>query len=392
MLTKATAAYPYLRPDLVIEKQQDGHVTRYLIIDPISNRYWQCGAPQYALLALLTGELTPDEVVQRYTAQTHIRLRLEQLESVLEKLQALGFLAEGHGETSLQPASPNQARRWVTPGDLIFSRYTSKRWRIFPAQKLLFLQERHTRWLFEPGALVLYAALAAITAWILVYEGGWSQGIVPLLGGLYVRFSPATWGQLLIALFITALIHECAHALALRHFGRQPGFFGVGVSLFAGVFCYVEIGEIWRLSKRGHKVAVGLAGPLGSLVTGAVGALAWWLLPRDQAASSWLAMLMALGVFTALYNLLPFWRTDGYFALADWMRVPHLERKAQAELIHLLRGLFHRQQRTERKSPLHQRLVLAGYGVLAMLAALWLFVVVVSLLWNIIVTVALHLL
>ncbi len=378
---------PRLRPDLVIEKQGDGDTLRYLIIDPAHNRYWQCGASQYKLLTLFTGELTPEEIVARYIEQTHIRLRPEQLDAVLHKLEDLGFLAqEDHAvQADIPSPLPVKARRRFA-----FPPTITKRWRLFPAQRLLAPLEVHTRWLFSPGFLALCALLSIVTTWVVVHDG-WTQGIVPIWLGLYLHPSLADWGQFTAALIVTAVIHESAHGLTLQHFGRQPGYYGLGVSLRGGVFFYMEIGEIWRLNARSQRVAVSLAGPLASLLIGTVGALLWWILPRSAALSPWVAALMAAGVLTAIYNMIPFFRSDGYFALSDWVQIPNLDRKAQAYLLQTIFRPFRRQQQPELKFPSNQRFFLAGYGVFAWFTSFWLMLLTVGFFWWVVVTIAPHL-
>ncbi|HLZ55688.1 MAG TPA: MauE/DoxX family redox-associated membrane protein [Ktedonosporobacter sp.] len=381
-----TASGPRLRPDLIIEKQGEGVALRYLIIDQVRSRYWQCGAAQYALLILFTGELTPDEIVAHYMKHTHIRLRPEQLDAVLHKLEDLGFLAhDDHAQAdSLSPSLIEARRAFVLPRSL------TKRWRLFPAQWLLASLEAHARWLFSPGFLLLCAFFSLVTGWIVVSDG-WTQGIAPIWSGLYLHPSLIVWGQLSAALFITALIHESAHGLTLCHFGRQPGYYGVGVSLRGGIFFYVEMGEIWRLTAQGQRIAVNLAGPLGSVLIGTVGALLWWILPRGAALSPWAAALMAAGVLTAVYNIFPFFRSDGYFALADWVQIPNLDRKAQAYLLQTLFRPFRRQQQPETKFSANQRLFLAVYGVFAWLTSFWLIVLTVGFFWWLVVTLVSHL-
>jgi peroxiredoxin/uncharacterized membrane protein YphA (DoxX/SURF4 family) len=377
---------PRLRPDLVIEKQGDGDTLRYLIIDPARDHYWQCGASQYKLLTLFTGELTPEEIVARYSEQTHIRLRPEQLDVVLSKLEDLGFLAHDHPvQAAISSPLPVKARRRFA-----FPRSVTRRWRLFPAQRLLAPLEVHTRWLFSPSFLALCALLSMVTAWVVVHDG-WTQGIVPIWLGLYLHPSLAVWGQFTAALLVTAVIHESAHGLTLQHFGRQPGYYGLGVSLRGGVFFYMEISEIWRLNARSQRVAVSLAGPLASLLIGTVGTLLWWILPRSAALSPWAAALMAAGVLTAMYNMIPFFRTDGYFALSDWVEIPNLDRKAQAYLLQTIFRLFRRQQQSERKFPLTQQFFLAGYGVFAWLTSFWLMLLTVGFFLWVVVTLAPHL-
>ena len=201
--------------------------------------------------------------------------------------------------------------------------------------------------------------------------------------GLYGKVSLGTWGQFLVALFITMLVHEGAHGLTLQHFGRKPGYFGLAFSPWAGIFCYVEIGEVWRLSSRRQRVAVSLAGPLASLLVGSVGTLVWEFLPLDAMLSSWAAVLIAAGILTAIYNLFPFFRTDGYFALSDWLRLPNLDRKAQRFLMQILSRPFRHQQETEHLS-IGQQVFLVGYSILALLIMLWITWVVGGFLWKVV--------
>lgn len=366
MATETLTGCPQLRPDLVIEMQGEGKALRYLIIDPVSSRYFQCGQAQYVLLTLFTGELTYTEILKRYSEQTHIRLRPEQLDAALAKLKELNFLASSDALPTLtESTSPvavrHRKRQW---------RFT-RRWRLFPAQRILLPLEAPTRWLFTLPFLVCCSFLMLATWWIITH-GGWSQGIAPVLIGLYNRPSLSTWEVFILAILLTAFVHECAHALTLQHFGRKPGYFGVGVAFPIGIFFYAEIGEVWRLTNRRQRVSVSLAGPLASLLVGAVGALIWWILPFNVTWSPRLAILMTAGVTTGLLNLFPFVRTDGYFALADWVGIPNLGRQSRAYIMQALLRPFRTQQKPTQKLALSQHILFAGYGAIASLLTIWL--------------------
>jgi putative peptide zinc metalloprotease protein len=108
------------------------------------------------------------------------------------------------------------------------------------------------------------------------------------------------------------------------------------------------------------------------LIVGAVGALIWWILPFNVTWSPWLAILMAAGIITGLLNLLPFLRTDGYFALADWVEVPNLDRLVRAYMLQTLLCLFHIQRKPTQKLTKNQQMLFAGYGVIVSLLTLWL--------------------
>jgi putative peptide zinc metalloprotease protein len=366
MATETVHTRPQLRSDLVIEIQGEGETVRYLIIDPLSNRYFQCGHAQYLLLRLFTGELTHAEIIKRYGEQTHIRLRPEQLEAALNKLETLKFLLSNDAFSTRSESTPPAA----TQQGRLSWRFT-RRWRLFPAQRILLPLETTTRWLFTAPFLAC-CSLLILTSWWIITHGGWSQGIAPVLIGLYNRPSLVTWGIFLLAILITAFVHECAHALTLQHFGRKPGHFGVGVAFPVGIFFYAEIGEVWRLTKRRQRVSVSLAGPLASLLVGAVGALLWWTFPFQVTWSPWLAILMTAGTTTGLLNLIPFVRTDGYFALADWVGIPNLGRQSRTYILQTLLRPFRTQHRPALKLAPARHLLFAGYGVIALLLTLWL--------------------
>ncbi len=363
VVSAATPVRPYLRTELIIERQQDGETLHYLVKDPTNGKYWQCGTSLYALLCLCDGQSTVDELLARYTQETQIMLRPEQLDFALERFAVQGFFQRSDG-VPVAPAPPRLLRLWrlLNPG-----RFT-RRWRLFPTGPLLQPLTTSLRWLLAPPFLVGYGVLMLAALWIL-WQGGWNDGVLIVVMQLYAEVSLVTWGQFLVMLFLVMLVHESAHGMVLQRFGRQPGYFGVAICPWAGIFCYVEIGEIWRLSSRRERVAVSLAGPAASMLCGSVGALAWALLGPASIFVAWAAALMVAGVLTALYNLFPIFRTDGYFALSDWLRLPNLDSKSYAFLWQLFsRPFVHRQ--VERR-PLAHQLILAVYGIASALLTLW---------------------
>lgn len=362
MATEARSICPQLRPDLIIERQGEGKTVRYIISDPVSGRYFSCGGPQHALLMLFTGQLTTAEIATQYSTQTRILLRPEQLTTVLQQLEGLGFLlhtGDAEPSSSLPPTLLRKSRRRV-----------KYRWKLFPMQRILPPVQPYISWLFSPAFLGIFMLLTLAAGWVLLY-GGWGQGTASLLFSLSAHPSLSSWGIFLTALLITCYLHECGHVIALQHFGRQPGYFGVGFAWPLGPIVYVEIGEIWRLAETRQRILVNLAGPAASLLVGGIGALGWWLLPANFPWSLWSASFMAVGVLTGVYNLIPFRGTDGYFALTDAVHTPNLDRKARAYLVETLLRPF-RRQKPAQKLARGQQLLFAGYGVITLLLNAWL--------------------
>jgi multidrug resistance efflux pump len=85
---------------------------------------------------------------------------------------------------------------------------------------------------------------------------------------------------------------------------------------------------------------IGAAGLGWQLAFGAVAFVAWKALePYTLAARFCHVILGACGV-TALFNLFPFIKLDGYYLLVDWLRVPNLREKAMRYLSARTRSLF----------------------------------------------------
>lgn len=360
MAAQTPSIRPQLRPDLIIEKQGEGKTARYIITDPVSGRYFSCGAPQHALLTLFTGQLTTDEIVTRYSTQTRILLRPAQLIGALQQLEELGFLLQtGSADPTSAPARARKSRRRI-----------QHRWNLFPIQRIFPPIHPYTSWLFSPVFLGICVLQTLLTGWILLH-GGWDQGMATLLLNLTAHPSLSSWGIFLAALLLTCYLHECGHVIALQHFGRQPGHFGVGFVWPLGPIVYVEIGEIWRLAKARQRILVNLAGPLASLLVGGIGAIGWWLLPLGSPWSLWPVSFLAIGIMTGVYNLIPFRGTDGYFALTDVVHTPNLDRKAWAYLRETLLRPFRRHRPTQ-KLARGQHMLFAGYGVITLLLNAWL--------------------
>ncbi len=127
------------------------------------------------------------------------------------------------------------------------------------------------------------------------------------------------WGVLLVSF----VLHETAHALAVKHYGRvvHRG----GVMLYYGLpAAFVDTSDIW-LAGRKARIVVSLAGPLSDLLVGGVAALLALSFPVVGAV----AYKLAFACYVAtLFNLNPLLELDGYFVLVDGLRLPNLRRRA----------------------------------------------------------------
>jgi hypothetical protein len=130
-------------------------------------------------------------------------------------------------------------------------------------------------------------------------------------------------------LFLVSLVfHEIGHSSAIARFGRKPGGIGFGFFAIFPVF-YSDVTEAWHLSRK-QRIALDLSGIYFQAV------LAVPLLLADFAfgfAPARLAVLMIAASY--IYSLNPFIKSDGYWALADALGAPWLERDTRRNALSL---------------------------------------------------------
>jgi putative peptide zinc metalloprotease protein len=124
----------------------------------------------------------------------------------------------------------------------------------------------------------------------------------------------------------TVLLHECAHGLAVKHFGRTVGSVGFGWFWFGPAF-FVDTSDMW-LSSRSRRIAVSLAGPAVEFLLAGAAAIAAQTLHTNISLSCWLWTFSAISYYRLLFNLCPLLEYDGYFVLCDLLQQPNLRRRA----------------------------------------------------------------
>jgi putative peptide zinc metalloprotease protein len=184
------------------------------------------------------------------------------------------------------------------------------------------------RALYSPlaqAALLVVASGGAIAFGRHVAASGlWATGAVT--GSLWV------WAA---SLALHVIVHETAHGLTCKHFGRQVHRAGIGWYFFAPV-AFVDTSDIWA-EARLPRILVSAAGPYSNLVLGGMAALAA-LLPAPDGCQDALWSFSLIGYVLALVNMNPLLELDGYYIVMDLLEIPNLRARALAHLGTVLRG------------------------------------------------------
>ncbi|WOH18066.1 daptide biosynthesis intramembrane metalloprotease [Paenarthrobacter sp. GOM3] len=128
------------------------------------------------------------------------------------------------------------------------------------------------------------------------------------------------------AMFVSTLLHELGHGMALSYFGGTPRRIGIMLFYLSPAF-FCDVTDGWRLSSRKQRVLVALAGPLVHVALGSTALTLQTLLPESSVKDA--AVLYGLICYAvAVLNLFPFIKLDGYVALMSAVDIPHLRKKS----------------------------------------------------------------
>ena len=217
-------------------------------------------------------------------------------------------------------------------------------------------------WLYDHVGFVFFKRpVLLLTVVITVF--GLAAFIADLLGG-HDLFAPLGSSVLLgvvalvVAYYVATAIHESAHALTCKHFGRRVDQGGFMLFYLMPAF-YVDVTDVW-LEPWWRRIAVSWAGPYSGFTVAGACSILVWLFPHGGVVTVLLFKFAVASYFTDALNLMPLLPLDGYYILMDWLEIPQLRQRA-LEFIKgpMWRMLLDRERFTRRE------ILFGVFGVLA---------------------------
>ncbi|MFF8412702.1 daptide biosynthesis intramembrane metalloprotease [Streptomyces omiyaensis] len=235
----------------------------------------------------------------------------ESVHSAITRLDTLRLLDDG--ETPAPPVAP---RFQIVPP------MTLQLTLLRPGKTMQAMRPLFAR-LFSRGAMTV-AALG-----VLLGMGAMAAQADAVLATLNSPLSAGSFTGVLIALLIGVSIHELGHAAVLIRYGGRPSRIGVMLFyLMPAFFC--DVSDAWRLPDRRQRVHTALAGPAVQTSLAAASAFVAWPL-ADGTAKTCLLFFAVSSYATALLNLTPFIKLDGYIALMSHVDVPFLRDRSMTD-------------------------------------------------------------
>lgn len=235
--------------------------------------------------------------------------------------------------------------------------------KVYNADELLDLILDYRRWWLNPitKCLGFVAMLLGAYNLFVIPEGG---GVLAPLKQMDMSYTDMFLLALPLAFVVELALHELGHALSCRLMGARPKGFGFGLLWGVIPIVYTDTTDAYTIPSRAKRIFVSFAGPMVDLMCFGAVMTAYWLVEPGSLAAKLLLAYSALPLTSILISLNPFYlRMDGYWMLADWLRMPNLRR----ESMHYLKSLF-----TQRAAlpgsplpPVLRRMIYVGYVLVA---------------------------
>ncbi|MDQ6885173.1 MAG: cyclic nucleotide-binding domain-containing protein [Candidatus Dormibacteraeota bacterium] len=312
---------PQVRSDLTCVRMKTRHGLPNIMLADRPRKYLRLSSRDDELVQLMDGSRRVADLVVEYFRR-YGSFGFRQVTDLVTLLRRSGFLTDSPRDIyqdlgeRLHPSPPLPKRRWMEGGGLRMK---------FPVRGIDGLVTRYHDavggFVFTPVFLWVSIAITVIGLGAFIRElVSGRDPFAPIAGSGLIGVL-----ALVVAYYVVIFLHESAHALTCKHFGRMVPKGGFMLYYLMPAF-YVDVTDAW-LEPWQHRIAIFWAGPYSGFILAGASALG------STAAGAGLVgtVLFKLAVaayLTNLLNLMPLLLWDGYWILEQWLEIPDLRVKA----------------------------------------------------------------
>lgn len=364
-----------VRPDLKSRRQRYQGRVYWVVKDPVGLQYFRFEEEEYAILQMLNGEASLDEIAERFEAEFPPQtIRTEELQQFIGMLHRSGLVITGSGGQGeqlkkLRDEKTNKQRIAT------FSNILSVRFKGIDPERILNFLDGYLWWFWTKPMFVLNMMIVAAAATLILVQFDVFQSKLPSFDAF---FSAQNWLLMGSVLACTKILHEFGHGLSCKYFGGECHEMGV-MFLVLTPCLYCNVSDSWMLPNRWHRAAIGAAGMYIEVVLASICTFIWWFTEPGLLNYLCLNVMFVSSVSTILFNANPLLRYDGYYILSDVLEIPNLRQKATSILSRTLGDwCLGIEPQDDPFLPQRNRFM---FGLYAVLAAVYRWVVVLSILY-----------
>ncbi len=287
-----------------------------ILKNPESGNYFKLSPEGWYIWRQLNGKNTMKEVTMLMANEFNI-FAPDVVTALISKLAKAGFVSNVEVVTEQYVESQPL---WV--------RATLKIRRILEARVAIGDADKFLSTLYNKFGYLLFSHLGKVILTTLVLTGFATFIFTTNETIDTFRIMPDVW-MLLVCLIpatiLSVALHELGHALAVKSFGHEVHYMGVGW-YWLGPVAFVDTSDMW-LSTRGPRTVVNLAGVFTDTLTAGICSLLILVVANPYIQS--FLWLFALFTYVNAFRMLnPLQELDGYYILMDWVEMPHLRQAA----------------------------------------------------------------
>ncbi len=340
---------PKLRADLVVREVDSAYVVK----DPVTRRFFRLQAHEYFIVRNLDGVTPLEEIQARFQREFGAPLAMPALLRFVERTRALCLLEDG-----LTPAETARRQGGAGAGEGLGTRLLHLRLKAVDPDAFLAALLPYVRPFFTRGFLALAALLTVAATWITIAR--WDVYTVQVEG----FFRPGAIPTFILVALAVTILHELAHGFTCKHYGGEVHEMGFLLIYFMPAF-YCNVSDAWLFEDRSRRLWVSAAGTIFQLFHYAMAAIAWAFLKPGTWLSQACAMTIGVAGLTALFNLVPLIKLDGYYLLSDYLGMPNLRKRSFAYLGKRVRALIAASRAPAEEVGTRERWVYLTYGIAA---------------------------
>ena len=334
---------PSIREDLQLFEGtplEDGSPT-WLLFDTLTNKYFTIGLNAFRLLNYWNADVDTKTFIKN-VEQKGVNLKEEELNDFISFLKVNDLISHHNSEDT----------------KFLIEKYKNQK-------KHFILSIIHNYLFFKIPLLKPDAFLDSTLMFAKVIGSKLVRYIVYVLGLIGIYFVIQNWDQFIntflyffnwngfifyaFSLVLVKAIHEFGHAYVAKNYGCNVNSMGIAFLVFFP-FLYTDNTNAWRLRDYSNRLRINFAGISTELHLALLATFFWSILEPGTLKSIAFFIATTSWVSSLLINISPFMRFDGYYVLADFLRVENLQPRAFSlakwKLRQIIFGLNHEQPET----------------------------------------------
>jgi len=312
-----------LRSDLTLlpAEQSNKGLPSWTLYDPLRGKFYRIGWVEFELLKRWNSGVG-DAIIQQVNRETTIRATASHVEN-LQTMLIENELVELESIGDITKLLQRKHARRVSLIRRLFTLALFYKKPLINPDKLLQKLDAVLRPAYRHKKLfcVLITALAIFVAF------GFSAHAFELKDTFVQYMNPGGFLWFALILVFTNVIHEIGHGLVAKHYGCSVRQMGMAL-IFMLPVCYCDTTDAWRLKDSRRRLLINAGGMATEALLALLAGFLWLIFPEGIFKTfAFFVAITSLGT-TLFINLNPFLKFDGYYLLADFLKIDNFQEKS----------------------------------------------------------------